>query len=161
MHSVQKFFTGLLLMLFLMPSFAGAATFGVTDTGSASYPGMVSYNSGATQNDQVLNFALDADDNIYTIGTQATNISDWLMQKYDANGELDADWGTAGSIAYVGTGFDLGNDIAVDGNGNIYAAGGIQSNGFDVAVRKYDVDGALDTAWGSSGMVTHDSEPWQ
>jgi hypothetical protein len=35
-------------------------------------------------------------------------------------------------------------------------AGYQNTNGGDWAIRKYDVNGDLDTLWGSSGMVTYD-----
>ncbi len=125
--------------------------------------GMVTYNSGGTQSDLAYGIAVDAVGNIYVAGYQQTNGFDWWVRKYDANGDLDTTWGDldSGMVTYNsgGTQIDNAYGIAVDSAGNIYVAGYQQTSGNDWAVRKYDVNGDLDTTWGDfdSGMVTYNS----
>jgi uncharacterized delta-60 repeat protein len=121
--------------------------------------GMVTYNSGGTQNDYAYAITIDASDNIYVAGSQQTNGNDLAVRKYDANGNLDTTWGNSGMVTYNsgGTQNDYAYAITIDASDNIYVAGSQQTNGNDLAVRKYDANGNLDTTWGNSGMVTYNS----
>lgn len=158
MKKLSRFLALALLSIVVLPTAVFAETFGVENDGDTDYPGMVSYNSGATQNDQINRLVQDSDGNLYTAGNQGTNTLDWLVQKYDSNGTLDVDWGDSGSVVYDGGGPDTAADLVLDADGNIYVAGYQATNGYDASVRKYDSTGTLDTSWGSSGMVTYNSE---
>ena len=99
------------------------------------------YNDAANDWDMGYDVAVDGSGNVYAIGTetvsgQGGNI--WI-RKYDGNGNevwtrtyngSDSDW-------------DSGNDIAVDGSGNVYAAGyeTVSGEGANAWIRKYDGDG--------------------
>jgi uncharacterized delta-60 repeat protein len=121
--------------------------------------GMVTYNSGGSNWDRAWGVAIDSSKSVYAAGQQGTNSNDWVIRKYDANGDLDTTWGDgdSGMINYNGGGKEEAYAIAVDSSNNIYVTGLIATNGGDLAVRKYDANGDLDTTWGNSGMVTYDS----
>jgi hypothetical protein len=137
--------------------------------------GMVTYNSGGTQNDSAYAITIDTDKNIYVAGSQGTNGSDWAIRKYDANGVLCdgggacAEWGTSGMVTYNSGGAqnDSAYAITIDTDKNIYVAGHQATNGHDWSIRKYDANGVLCDGggacpnWGTSGMVTYNSEGTQ
>lgn len=82
----------------------------------------------------------DADGNTY-----AMNGVDNSIQKFDTDGNLITQWGSAGS----GDGeFGGYGQIAVDSSGNVYVAD--QGN---YRVQKFDSDGNYITQWGSNGSA--------
>ncbi|HAM88042.1 MAG: hypothetical protein US83_C0001G0013 [Candidatus Falkowbacteria bacterium GW2011_GWC2_38_22] len=131
---------------------------GILDTAWGT-SGMVTYNSGSSQNDYANSIAIDQENNIYVAGRQQTNGYDWAIRKYTSAGILDTTWGTSGMVTYNSGSSqnDYANSIAIDQENNIYVAGRQQTNGYDWAIRKYTSAGILDTAWGTSGMVTYNS----
>src|SRR5262249_20625121 len=89
--------------------------------------------------DDILELAVDAQDNLYVSGALANQI--W---KIDPTGKPLTKWGSAG----VGDGqFKGAQGIAVDNQGNVYVA----DNQGD-RVEKFDSNGKFLGKWGSTGV---------
>jgi len=120
--------------------------------------GMVTFDGG--NDDDARAVTLDASGNIYVAGLSNNGDDhDFIVRKYDANGDLDLSWGDgdSGMVTFDSGNLDVADAITIDASGNIYAAGW-SNNGSDtdLIVRKYDANGDLTTDWGDadSGMVT-------
>ena len=77
--------------------------------------------------------------------------------RYNTNGSLDSSFGTAGFVTtLIGSIYDFGNSVAVQGDGKILVAGASSSgtNNYDFAVARYMTDGTLDSSFGTGGIVT-------
>ncbi|MBI2829095.1 MAG: SBBP repeat-containing protein, partial [Acidobacteria bacterium] len=104
---------------------------------------------GTTGGDEPLGVAVDAFGNVYVGGDTGGNLSgqnagnqDAFLRKYDSSGaeQWTRQFGTGG--------YDYAFGVAVDGFGNVYAAGstygdlsGQNAGGYDAFVRKYDGSG--------------------
>jgi uncharacterized delta-60 repeat protein len=68
------------------------------------------------------------------------------------DGSLDASFGEEGRVLTdFGSGLQFAWDVAVQRDGRIVAAGGVQTNGF--ALARYRNDGSLDPSFGGDGLV--------
>ncbi|MBI2264793.1 MAG: SBBP repeat-containing protein [Armatimonadetes bacterium] len=105
------------------------------------------YNSPGNSNDQGYGITVDGSGNVYVTGSEDRadlgQEYDALVLKHDANGNIL--WARFYNGPAQGT--DEGTDIAVDGSGNVYAAGYNSAPGVwnDVWVRKYAPNG--NTVW--------------
>ncbi len=101
------------------------------------------YNGSDNTEDEVNAIAVDASGNVYVTGYAAgANGDDYVTIKYNASGVQQ--W-----LAVYNSAFnqdDIGNDIAVDGNGNVYVTGASAQDAdglnFDYATVKYNSAGA-------------------
>ena len=114
--------------------------------------------------DAVKALAIDANDNIFVGGRwYNSSTEDWMIRKYDSNGDLDTNWGNSGYVTYEDAGSDETPEVIVtDADGSIYAAGGYYNSSdtwWNWMIRKYDSDGNLDTSWGDldTGIVKYDN----
>jgi len=108
----------------------------------------------------------DSAGNIYAAGTYynvANGDADWMIRKYDANGDLATGWGDFDS-GIINVTVDYGSDvlfaITIDSAGSIYVAGYSNNSATDHynwRIRKYDANGDLATGWGDSGVITVDN----
>jgi len=102
--------------------------------------------------------AVRADDRLLLGGgVGAPAAMDFAIVGYQANGQLDTTFGTSGQVTTaVGTGDDRIEDLAIQGDGRIVAAGyAADSSGFsDIALVRYLADGTLDPSFGEDGIVT-------
>lgn len=82
-----------------------------------------------------------------------------------ADGDLDASFGNNGIVVTNHSEFDQINDIVIQPDGKIVAAGQsgtlpflpfFSSPALDILVVRYNIDGSLDSTFGSSGIVTTD-----
>ena len=117
--------------------------------------GKVTTPVGAT-GDQALALALQPDGRIVLAGycTNGGN-TDFCALRYNANGTLDATFGTAGKvITPLGAGNDTATAVATQSDGKLVLAG-YCSNGSnsDFCALRYNTNGTLDTSFGSSGKV--------
>ncbi len=81
---------------------------------------------------------------------------DFALARYNADGSLDAGFGTAGLVTTsLGTGDDVAYNVAVQPDGKIVVSGD-SDNGLDddFAVVRYNADGSLDASFGTGGQVT-------
>ena len=87
--------------------------------------------------------AVDGDGNVYITGyttSSGAGNQDVLIAKYDNSGTIQWQRTLGGAIG------DYGQDIAVDGSGNVYVTGYTESSGAgsdDVLIAKYDTSGTI------------------
>ena len=93
--------------------------------------------------DEALSVALRPDGKIVAVG-QAGN--DLALVQYNANGSLDATFGSGGKIIDP-AGPDYAYGLAIQSDGKIVVAG------FDFNLSRYHANGSLDTSFGNSGRV--------
>ncbi|MCW2926711.1 MAG: hypothetical protein JWM86_679 [Thermoleophilia bacterium] len=133
---------------------------GILD-GSWGTGGMLTYNTGVNSTDRVYQMGLDADRNLYVLGTSYTGGTgqDMHLRKYTASGTLDTTWGTSGSITYnsPANGADLYAGLLINPDRSVIVCGQQDTNGFDWTIRKYSPVGGLDLTFGSSGSITYNS----
>ncbi len=86
-------------------------------------------------------------DHLIVAGTDGT---DFLLQRFDLNGNLDASFGSGGTTltSFGGTG-DSAFSVALTSSGQI-VAGGASSGNF--AFARYDANGHLDTSFAQGGL---------
>jgi uncharacterized delta-60 repeat protein len=89
--------------------------------------------------------------------------SDFAVARYDSDGTLDATFGDSGLVTTDFMSFDDGiTDIVLASKGAIVASGhaeefpGDADQASDVALARYDADGALDAEFGEAGTVRTD-----
>ena len=139
------FVLALLLLPFALPGPAFAAG-GALDT-SFGGDGKVttSFTDGAYGNA----VAVQSDGKIVAAG--GTNGAAFALARYDTDGALDTTFGTDGKVTTGFTGGGSANAVAIQSDGKILAAG---ISAQDFALVRYDTDGALDTTFGTDGIVT-------
>jgi uncharacterized delta-60 repeat protein len=86
--------------------------------------------------------------------------NDFTLARYNANGTLDASFGSGGRVHTDVSGTstsDTVTDVAVQPDGKIVAAGQVcsssTSSSCDFAVARYNSNGSLDASFGSGGIV--------
>jgi uncharacterized delta-60 repeat protein len=106
---------------------------------------------------------LQPDGKIVTAGSayiDENTKSDFVVARYDADGVLDPTFGVEGKVS---TDFGLGdgdqaNSLLLQPDGKIVAAGYAYHRDLDrfmdIAVARYDADGALDASFGGDGRIT-------
>jgi uncharacterized delta-60 repeat protein len=80
----------------------------------------------------------------------------FTVYRYNANGTLDASFGTGGLVVTpVGNLFGIASSVAIQADGKIVAAGYSSSlpDNYDFSVVRYNPDGSLDTSFGGTGKV--------
>jgi uncharacterized delta-60 repeat protein len=123
------------------------ATFGTGGIGIASSPGSV--------DDDARGAAIDASGRILTIGawSPSSGPRNTIVTRWTANGTLDATFGTGGvlvrDLSTVNTD-DFGIAMAVDGSNQALL---LSSTGDDPTIARLTETGALDTGFGSGGIV--------
>lgn len=103
--------------------------------------------------------AIDSSGRILVTGysNSAAAIQQMAIWRFNSDGTADTSFGSGGYVLYdrgVG-GNNAGNDIALDANGRILIAGYAENAvpDSDMALWRYTDAGALDTAFGSGGVV--------
>ncbi len=81
--------------------------------------------------------------------------ADFCSARYNANGTLDATWGSGGAVVTpVGSSEDIAYDIAIQPDGKVLMAGQCYgSTSYDFCAVRYNANGTLDTTWGTGGSV--------
>jgi uncharacterized delta-60 repeat protein len=100
--------------------------------------------------------ALQSDGRIIVAGSSSDGTyTDFALARYETDGSLDVSFGTGGVVTTaVGNGNDSVAAVAVQSDGKI-VAGGVATVGVasDFGLVRYEVDGSLDTSFGSGGKV--------
>jgi len=124
---------------------------GVLDTTFASPDGYVTTNLGAGGG-QMMGLALDGGKVVVAGSSFSTTSSNVAVLRYTSAGVLDSTFGGGdGKVTTdVGTGYDSGGDVAVDGSGNIDVVG---AGGNKDAFLRYDDTGTLDTSFGGGDGI--------
>ena len=81
---------------------------------------------------------------------------DFAAARYNANGSLDTSFGGTGKATVsLGSGWDYGQDVAVQTDGKIIVAGGGYAGDWntDFGLVRFNTNGTLDTAFDSDGKV--------
>jgi len=143
---------------------------GVLDTTFGGGMGYVTHNNAAGGNgtDQGKGVALDGSGNIYVTGQSRTVNYDYdmVLWRFTPDGDLDTSFGGgAGFVVQSATAGgsnrdDVGNEVAVGTDTNIYVAGSSKNpNGdFDMVLWRFTSTGDLDTSFGGgAGFVTHNN----
>jgi uncharacterized delta-60 repeat protein len=76
----------------------------------------------------------------------------FCVARYNANGALDATFGSSGTVIAVG-GSSEGHALALQHDGRIVVAGECYAGGWDFCLARFSANGALDPSFGSSGKV--------
>jgi uncharacterized delta-60 repeat protein len=124
---------------------------GALDTTFASPDGYVTTNLGAGGG-QMMGIALDGGKVVVAGSSFSTTSSNVAVLRYTSAGVLDSTFGGGdGKVTTdVGTGYDSGGDVAVDGSGNIDVVG---AGGNKDAFLRYDDTGTLDTSFGGGDGI--------
>lgn len=111
--------------------------------------------------DRVAALVVQPDGRIVTAGTALPG-ADFALARYEANGDLDASFGTGGIVRtdFAG-GFDTANALAIQPDGKLVVAGyAVAEDHVGFALVRYNSDGTLDTAFGSGGKVFSSFSRW-
>ena len=99
--------------------------------------------------------AVQPDDKIVVAGGTLSGLSgtELVLERYNVDGSLDNSFGTGGRAADNFAAGAVGNDVAIQTDGKIVVVG---SSNSDFALARYNIDGNLDSSFGTGGMVTTD-----
>lgn len=109
---------------------------------------------------EVYDMTVDANDNIYIVGTKKDATTDYDIIVYKLDDELNLIW----EETYDGYGEDdRGKGIKVDNQGNVYVAGNVTTlnEGKNYSLLKYDSNGNLVWSREYNGMASQDDEAVQ
>ena len=101
--------------------------------------------------------AIQSDGKIVAAGSSHNGINyDFTVVRYNSNGSLDSSFGGTGQITIpVGNSDSGASSVAIQRDGKIVAAGGVNSNNIvsDFAVVRLNPSGSLDTTFNGTGKV--------
>ncbi len=107
---------------------------------------------GTSESDRYNDVAIDAAGRILVSGWRVlSGAYHYLVAAYDANGNPDPSFGSAGEV--TGPEIGQGNGIAIDVSGRLLLAGRV---GSDFGVIRLHADGSLDSSFGGAGVVSAD-----
>jgi uncharacterized delta-60 repeat protein len=106
--------------------------------------------------DRVFTVVLQPDGKFVAVGSTVINqFANFALARFNANGTLDASFGTGGIVT---TDFGVSAEatsVAVQADGKIVAAGFANLDGaHDFALVRYNSNGTLDASFGTGGIVT-------
>jgi uncharacterized delta-60 repeat protein len=108
-------------------------------------------------NESANGVAIQSDGKIVAVGGASSGSeNDFAVVRYNINGSLDTSFSGDGKVTTViGDGNDAAWSVALQSDGKIVAAG-YSHNGTneDFALVRYQIDGSLDTSFGTGGKVT-------
>jgi uncharacterized delta-60 repeat protein len=113
----------------------------------------------AVGNGIALSIAIQADGKIVVAGWSGATSPDlnFALVRYNADGSLDASFGTDGKATTDFGSNDVAGDVAIQTDGKLVAAGWSGEPEFaDFALARYQPDGSLDPSFGTDGKVTTD-----
>src|SRR5207249_312267 len=78
---------------------------------------------------------------------------DFAVGRYNADGSLDVNFGTGGTVTTDFGGYDAAAGVALQADGKIVVTGSTGPGSYSFAVARYNADGSLDTSFGTGGKV--------
>ncbi len=128
-------------------------TFGVGGVAATQIPTAPPYGGGFD-----VEGALQSDGKIVTVGPTGGNaVPDFFVSRHNSDGTLDSTFGNQGfAITDFFGANDTASSVVIQPDGKILVAGTAYNNagGADFALARYNVNGTLDSSFGSSGKVT-------
>jgi uncharacterized delta-60 repeat protein len=123
--------------------------------------GKVSTNFNSNSLDEGLALALQPDGKFVVAGRTlvSQNDSDFALARYNSDGSLDSGFGIGGKvITPLFSNEDQANSLAIQQDGKIVVAGKTLTSSLnaDFALARYNIDGSLDTSFGTGGKVLTD-----
>ena len=106
--------------------------------------------------DEARSVAIQTDGKIVAAGYSYNGFDDdFALFRYNPDGSLDNSFGTGGKLTTAfGSYHDGANSMAIQPDGKVIAAGyAYNSSGYDFALVRYNIDGTLDSSFGTSGEV--------
>jgi uncharacterized delta-60 repeat protein len=103
--------------------------------------------------EQALDVALQPDGKIVAVGSGDV---DWGLARYNADGSLDATFGSGGKVTTDVPGGGAAFAVVLQNNGKIVVVGNAFVADGDFALARYNASGSLDAGFGNGGMVTTD-----
>lgn len=139
-------------------------TSGVLDTGFNGNGRFVS--SQSTGSDLLVSGVTNVDNTMVVAGQTSVSGSDndMVVAKLNYDGTLDMGFGTSGVVTISnGVALESARAVLRDGTGYLVVGTlrGSTSGNPDVGVARLTQTGALDTTFGTGGLVTHDSGQWE
>jgi uncharacterized delta-60 repeat protein len=105
--------------------------------------------------DQANAVAIQADGKILAAGAAAVSGSDLAVARYNADGSLDLSFDGDGMLTTdYGFGSSVAQDLAIQSDGKIVAAGFGAATGYDFFLTRYNTNGSPDTTFDGDGKVT-------
>lgn len=108
--------------------------------------------------DVALSVIEDSNGHLVLAGSARVNTSTYtvVVARYDTSGELDPDFASEGVVLTpVGSGYNTARSVIQDSEGRLVVTGYAELGGYDdFVVLRYGSSGALDTSFGSGGVVT-------
>ncbi|HKD19587.1 MAG TPA: S-layer homology domain-containing protein, partial [Thermoanaerobaculia bacterium] len=155
----RSFRLGSVLVAFSLITAAAGANDGVLDP-TCGTGGKATADLFGSRSDQAVAAAVQADGKIVVAGSVFGPTNDFLLARYNADGTLDASFGSAGIVTtdFAG-GDDRATAVAIQTDGKIVAAGWAITGAAtrrDFALARYNTDGSLDATFGVGGKVTTD-----
>lgn len=93
--------------------------------------------------------------------TEKNGNQDFALFRYTPSGKPDASFGKNGEVttAVSSYGYAAVQDVAIQADGKVVVVGygsgtSVKGNSYDFVVARYNVNGSLDTTFGSGGLVT-------
>ena len=155
---------GLLAMVVSMLAFTIAlAAPGDLDT-TFSGDGKVTTDIGGGREDSIREIALQANGKIVVVGwrNDPVRANDFAVARYNPNGSLDTTFSGDGKLLTNFGAVDMAEDVAIQPDGKIVVGGMRCLEGSfpdlqcDVAIARYNANGALDTTFSGDGKVITD-----
>jgi uncharacterized delta-60 repeat protein len=107
-------------------------------------------------NEFAFSLVLQPDGRIVMAGFSNSGNDRFALVRYLADGTLDSSFGTGGVVTtHFGHGHDVANELALQADGKLVAAGyAFNGTKRNFAVVRYTSAGALDTSFGTGGLVS-------
>ena len=99
-------------------------------------------------NDYALHMTVQRDGKILVAGVSDNNSA---LARYNTNGSLDTTFSGDGKVTTVFNGNDLLLGVTIQSDGKIIEVG---TNNCNFAIARLNIDGTLDTSFGTDGKVT-------
>ena len=107
--------------------------------------------------DQASAVAIQADGKVVVAGKTNTGNDNAAVVRYNSDGTLDTNFNTVGKVVTTFGASAVINDVAIQSDGKIVAAGFVNLSGnLDLMVLRYNSDGSLDTGFDGDGKVSTD-----